>query len=421
MATCATDLPVDNMGWSWKVRLRARCAGVWGALALALGCLAPAHAQFGGAVVCGPAILNARVLLQGALTLTPLRTALTQAGGHDLMGDELRVGQAGVPFIPLAQPYSGLPAAAKYQFVGTSGSETMQPSVLAVTGSDAIVDWVFLELRDATDGTRIVATRAALLQRDGDIVDTNGVSAVTFDIAAGSYFVAVRHRNHMGVMTATPVDVTGGMAVLDFSSGATPLYANTDFFAVAGTQTILLGDGRRALWGGDANLSCNDTTVPGGVRHKIKFTGSCNDTDAVSATVLFFPANTTFLSDFDQAYGYLTSDTTMDGRARSELSSPQTPVAGDACSTSNGGVLADDTKLICNNLQDDPANPGHNPAYDFAVEHLPSVRVLAPPATPGIVACAVPPTSIPTLDGPMLVVLSLLVLGWMARRSRVGA
>ena len=42
------------------------------------------------------------------------------------------------------------------------------PSVLLTIGPDAIVDWILVELRDATDPTTVVTTEIALLKRDGD-------------------------------------------------------------------------------------------------------------------------------------------------------------------------------------------------------------------------------------------------------------
>ena len=64
-----------------------------------------------------------------------------------------------------------------------------------------------------------LATRAALLQRDGDVVDVDGVSSVQVAVADGNYYVAVRHRNHLGVMTANPVALSGGTALIDFTGG----------------------------------------------------------------------------------------------------------------------------------------------------------------------------------------------------------
>jgi len=136
-------------------------------------------------------LLPAKVFLQGPYN-----------AGTGLMDDQIRTA------LPLTDPYTP----PNFIHVGTGG-ESVAPGVFAVTGNDAIVDWVFLELRDKSDNTTVVAARAALLQRDGDIVDVDGVSPVLFtNVVPGDYFVAVRHRNHLAIMTATPVplDQNGG-------------------------------------------------------------------------------------------------------------------------------------------------------------------------------------------------------------------
>jgi hypothetical protein len=115
-----------------------------------------------------------------------------------LMKDDLRA--AGL--IPALEPYTAL----GYLQVG-GGGETVAPATLAITGKNAMVDWVLVELRDQLDPAVVVATRCALLQRDGDVVGTDGHAALTFGVPAGNYYVAARHRNHLGVMTATPVAV----------------------------------------------------------------------------------------------------------------------------------------------------------------------------------------------------------------------
>ncbi|MBK9336210.1 MAG: hypothetical protein IPM98_06340 [Lewinellaceae bacterium] len=59
---------------------------------------------------------------------------------------------------------------------------------------------MFLELRDAVNPALVLATRSALLQRDGDVVDVDGVSPVVFGVVSGQdYYPTVRHRNHLGV------------------------------------------------------------------------------------------------------------------------------------------------------------------------------------------------------------------------------
>ncbi len=122
-------------------------------------------------------VLQPKVFLQGPLNM-------------GMMDDDLRA--AGL--IPINEPY------------GTGNGEMLNPSLLVNTGNDAIVDWVEVQLRDPMTPTMIIAKRAALVQRDGDVVDTDGASGVKFiGVSAGNYHVAIRHRNHLSIMTDTPV------------------------------------------------------------------------------------------------------------------------------------------------------------------------------------------------------------------------
>ncbi len=137
-----------------------------------------------------------------AVTFLQLKTML--GGSYDitngLMKDELRQNA----LIPLTEPYTSL----GYTHIG-GGGETISSSVLTATGDGAIVDWVVLELRSGTNPETIIATRSALLQADGDIVDVDGVSPIAFpSVPSGNYYVAIRHRNHLGTMTATPITIT---------------------------------------------------------------------------------------------------------------------------------------------------------------------------------------------------------------------
>jgi hypothetical protein len=119
-----------------------------------------------------------------------------------------------------------------------------------------IVDWVFLELRSATTpGNTILQTRSALLQRDGDIVDVDGVSAVYFkNVLSGNYTLAVRHRNHLA-MSTNPATFTKALSLItsgvDFSAiSASSLMgaANTNYFN-NGTKNM--------LYSGNVNLNTN--------------------------------------------------------------------------------------------------------------------------------------------------------------------
>jgi hypothetical protein len=168
------------------------------------------------------------------------------------MRDDLRTNG----LVPLGEPYTTM----GFTQVGGGGETTTMP-VLNVTGSNAIVDWVLVELRSTADPTSIVATRCGLLQRDGDVVDIDGTSPLSFPVPSGNYRIAVRHRNHLGCMTANAVSLGGATTVVDFRSAGTATY---------GTEARTVISGAYALWAGNSVL---DT--------ELKYTGSLNDRDAI--------------------------------------------------------------------------------------------------------------------------------------------
>jgi large repetitive protein len=179
----------------------------------------------------------------------------------DLMNDGLRA--AGL--LPLAQPYGTAP-------FNYSGTETVLPAVFAVTGDDAIVDWLLLELRNPTTPSVIVARRAVLLQRDGDVVDLDGTSPVRFvDLLGAEFHVAVRHRNHLAVMTALAPTISHLPAIVDFTSTG---YANYGTSAANALNAQKTRDGSRMLWGGN--------TLHDGV---VKYAGANNDRDPILVAI----------------------------------------------------------------------------------------------------------------------------------------
>lgn len=152
--------------------------------------------------------------------------------GTNLMNDQLR--SAGL--LPLTSPYN--PA------------ESTTSAVLAVTGNNAITDWVRLEWRDKNNPSVVLQSRSALLQRDGDIVNTDGTSPVWFDIMQGadSAFIAIRHRNHFGARTAVKTALESTVFAPDYRYDASALYGLNP---VRNVGTVI--NPVYALYAGDAN------------------------------------------------------------------------------------------------------------------------------------------------------------------------
>ena len=234
-------------------------------------------------------IIAASVLLQG-----PYESST------GLMRDDLR--QAGL--IPLQEPYTGL----GYLPAGGSvaGGDMTTPAVLAVSGPDAIVDWVVLEMRAQADPQLRITTRYALLQRDGDIVEPDGVSPVRMPTAPGHYRLAVLQRNHMGVVE---LGQTGNGSYYeienrDMSSATMQVYGDSPRTPLDGVMLLRTGDtsfNDEVLYVGFGNDrdpiltriggSIPTATVGGyfledvNMDGVVKYVGSNNDRDAILITI----------------------------------------------------------------------------------------------------------------------------------------
>lgn len=222
---------------------------------------------------------------EGLFVLQPRTSLALRAvleGPYDsntgLMWDSLRV----KGLLPLTEPYT----TAGYQHVGDGGGETTTNSVFSVAGANAIVDWVVVELRDAIDPTVIVATRSALIQRDGDIVGMDGTSPIQFGVAVKDYHIAVRHRNHFGVMTAQAQRVSVALKSYDLSNGSIALY---------GTGPTTSVGSAKALWAGNAVID-----------NELKYTGLVNDRDPILARIGGTVATNTVI-------GYYPEDINLNG------------------------------------------------------------------------------------------------------------
>jgi hypothetical protein len=216
--------------------------------------------------------LRPRAYLQG-----PYNTATGQ------MNSALRA--AGL--IPLAEPYTAL----GYTHAGGGGGETTTSAVLGTTGANAPVDWVVVELRSSSNPAQVVATRSALLQADGDIVSAaDNSSALSFNATSGSYRVAIRHRNHLGIVTAGAVALSATAVTLDLSNGTAPLQGGSEATTVSGS--------RQLLWAGDADRN--------GI---LRYTGQNNDRDPILTRVGGSVPTAT-------VNGYFGEDVNLDGVVR---------------------------------------------------------------------------------------------------------
>jgi hypothetical protein len=220
----------------------------------------------------------------GAVALRP-RTYLE--GPYNSNTQQMNTTLRAAGLVPLTEPYT----AAGYAHAGGGGGETTTGAVLAVTGADAVVDWVVVELRSAASPSTVVATRSALLQADGDVVASgDGASPVTLAAAPGSYHVAIRHRNHLGIMTAAPVALSATALSLDLDNASIGLYGGVNATKTIGTRQVMVA--------GDAN---GDS--------QLKYTGTANDRDPILVVIGGTTPNNTLA-------GYQRCDLDLDGVVR---------------------------------------------------------------------------------------------------------
>jgi hypothetical protein len=141
----------------------------------------------------------------------------------------------------------------KFTFIAQSGDSVMQSFW---NNSANIVDWICVEILDQTK--KSIDTVICLLRNDGKLLNLSGDSLVRLDakILTGSYYIVIRHRNHIAVMSANPVTITTEGVLYDFTTGLDKYYGN---------DAKLLKSGLYGMYSGDANfdgkINANDFNI----------------------------------------------------------------------------------------------------------------------------------------------------------------
>ncbi|UOG90827.1 MAG: right-handed parallel beta-helix repeat-containing protein [Candidatus Thiothrix sulfatifontis] len=215
--------------------------------------------------------VSVRAMLQGAYDS---KTAL--------MVDTLNT----LGLLPNTQPYQADP----FKYAGT---ETLSTVVQEMAGNDAVVDWILVELRTGLD--TVAASRALILQRDGDVVDSQtGSNLLHFaKVKAGNYYVSVRHRNHLGMVSASPISLSSTAKALNFASNA---------MVVSGDETRIITGTVALMWAGDINVS-----------NTLSANGPNNDVTSLLGRVITAGDNTQSNTNHILT-GYISTDINFDGK-----------------------------------------------------------------------------------------------------------
>ena len=137
-------------------------------------------------------------------------------------------------YLPSSQPYNVSPW-------NYNGNESFNPG-----SNSSVVDWVLVELRNPSTPNQIGTRQAALIKNNGIILDANGNEGVTFNnVNPGSYFVVIYHRNHLPIMSATPVQLSSNSTLYDFTTAMNKAYGQEPM--------IELSPGKFGMIGGNGN------------------------------------------------------------------------------------------------------------------------------------------------------------------------
>ncbi|MBN2175138.1 MAG: S8 family serine peptidase [Bacteroidales bacterium] len=170
-----------------------------------------------------PPTVNLAVFLEGPFSGSQMATTLNQ---EDML--------------PLSQPFNTAP----WNYTGSE-------SVASIPNAD-IVDWVLIEFRETTGdvstatGATSIEKHAAFVKKNGTIVGMDGSTPIVLNSdVANNLFVAIWHRNHLGIISANPLSLTEGHYDYNFSTGSGQAYGTTaaQKNLASGIWGMICGDG----------------------------------------------------------------------------------------------------------------------------------------------------------------------------------
>ena len=159
-------------------------------------------------------MVRAKVLLEGAYTTVGQMN--TQLISNNVL--------------PNAQPFNRSP----WNYAGSENVSIFPNN---------ITDWVLVEVRDFTNSGTVLEQRAAFVDVNGNLVDTDGTNGVTFFNLADNtdYYLIVRSRNHVALASANAL-VLPQTSNYDFTNPSNVLGSNQVKPTIDGYFTMTVGD-----------------------------------------------------------------------------------------------------------------------------------------------------------------------------------
>jgi hypothetical protein len=155
-----------------------------------------------------------KVILEGSYSNGNLKTDLVKA-----------------QLLPSKQPYNVHP----WNITG---------DISLTNGSENYVDWVLVQIREDLTNTKY--WKVGILNNDGLVLNPDGTSFSFSGLATGEYYLIIKHRNHLSIMSAQKVFIEKGKPVdYDFTDSQNKAYG--------GNSMADLGDGKFGMIAGDGN------------------------------------------------------------------------------------------------------------------------------------------------------------------------
>lgn len=161
--------------------------------------------------------LDLKVFLEGPFTSGVMKTFLNEMN-----------------LLPLEQPF-GIPP------WNYNGNESVSEF------NNDVVDWILVELRKDLNDSTTIARKAGLLLSDGSVREINNGNII-FRVLPDSYYVVIKHRNHLGIMSAHKINSVDNNVFYDFTTSLESAYGSNSL--------ANLGDGYYGMFSGDADGNC---------------------------------------------------------------------------------------------------------------------------------------------------------------------
>ncbi len=151
-------------------------------------------------------------------------------GYFDQATGEMRGDLLAANLLPTNQPFNVAP----FSYAGTETVTTFPTDT---------TDWILVQLRDSSDISTIIGTKAALIKKDGLLMETDGTPGISFPgIPDGEYHLALFHRSHLAVLSSDTILTDAPSSIYDFSISDVQAFGDNQLKQVGSTYCMIAGD-----------------------------------------------------------------------------------------------------------------------------------------------------------------------------------